>query len=74
MHISNDDLLNIACRTAGRNLTPQEWQEAFGDQPYHKTCPNLPTKETQSSGVSTGNSFPGFIWQKFREAIATLGR
>ncbi len=72
VHTSNDDLLNIACRTAGRNLTPQEWQEAFGEQPYHKTCPDQPASQPESSSVSTANSFGGFIWQKFREAIATL--
>ncbi|MDZ8261280.1 AAA-like domain-containing protein [Nostoc sp. ChiQUE01b] len=72
VYFDNNDLLSIACRTAGRNLTPQEWQQAFGDQQYHKTCPNLPSKEIQSSGESTDDSFGGFIWQKFQEAIATL--
>jgi hypothetical protein len=74
VYFNNDDLLNIACRTAGRNFTPKEWQEAFGKEPYHQTCPNLPAKEIQSSRVPTANSFGGFIWQKFQEAIATLGR
>jgi WD40 repeat protein len=31
-----------ACRVANRNLTPQEWEQYFPGQPYHKTCPNLP--------------------------------
>jgi WD40 repeat protein/DNA-binding SARP family transcriptional activator/energy-coupling factor transporter ATP-binding protein EcfA2 len=28
-----------ACTMAGRNLTPDEWTQAFGDRPYEKTCP-----------------------------------
>jgi WD40 repeat protein/transcriptional regulator with XRE-family HTH domain len=28
-----------ACAIANRNLTPQEWRQYFGDQPYHATCP-----------------------------------
>jgi WD40 repeat protein len=31
-----------ACRVANRNLTPQEWEQFFPGQAYHKTCPNLP--------------------------------
>jgi len=29
----------FACAVAGRNLTAQEWQAVFGDQPFHATCP-----------------------------------
>jgi len=28
-----------ACAMAGRNLTPDEWTQAFGDRPYERTCP-----------------------------------
>jgi WD40 repeat protein len=31
-----------ACRRANRNLTHEEWQQFFGDQPYRATCPDLP--------------------------------
>lgn len=31
-----------ACRMANRNLTSEEWQRYFRDEPYRKTCPNLP--------------------------------
>jgi WD40 repeat protein len=31
-----------ACRIANRNLSQDEWQQFFGDEPYHKTCPELP--------------------------------
>jgi len=32
-----------ACRIANRNLTRQEWRQYLGDEPYHPTCPGLPT-------------------------------
>jgi WD40 repeat protein len=28
-----------ACAMAGRNLTADEWRQAFGNRPYEKTCP-----------------------------------
>jgi hypothetical protein len=28
-----------ACAVAGRNLTEDEWRDAFGDRPYRETCP-----------------------------------
>jgi WD40 repeat protein/class 3 adenylate cyclase len=31
-----------ACRIANRNLTAEEWKEYLGEQPYRKTCPELP--------------------------------
>jgi WD40 repeat protein len=31
-----------ACEVAGRNLTQDEWRDAFGDRPYHRTCPQHP--------------------------------
>lgn len=32
----------LACAAAGRNLSWDEWQQAFGAVPYRKTCPDLP--------------------------------
>jgi WD40 repeat protein len=29
----------FACAVAARNLTPEEWQAVFADQPYRETCP-----------------------------------
>ncbi|MCO6451648.1 MAG: hypothetical protein J5I90_12750 [Caldilineales bacterium] len=29
------------CRIANRNLTPEEWAEYLGDEPYHETCANV---------------------------------
>jgi WD40 repeat protein len=46
-----DELKEVACRTAGRDLTREEWQQYMGDQPYHKTCPDLPG-EAPERGVS----------------------
>ena len=30
---------DYACRVAARDLTRQEWEDAFGDRPYQETCP-----------------------------------
>lgn len=36
--------LGIACRTAGRNLTRQEWERFLpAGEPYRPTCPSLPS-------------------------------
>ena len=37
-----EDLIAEACSRLKRNLTPKEWSQYLGDEPYHKTCPNLP--------------------------------
>ncbi len=37
-----NELVDLACRTAGRNLTDKEWSTYFPGQPYPKICPNLP--------------------------------
>jgi WD40 repeat protein/DNA-binding SARP family transcriptional activator len=31
--------MEFACTVAGRNLTTDEWSDAFGDRPYSETCP-----------------------------------
>jgi WD40 repeat protein len=28
----------LACRRAGRNMTPTEWRQYFGEEPYQHTC------------------------------------
>jgi WD40 repeat protein len=35
-------LINLACQTAGRNLTQVEWVQYFTSQKYHKTCSQWP--------------------------------
>ena len=34
-----DELIALACRTAGRDLTSAEWQQYFPMQPRHRVCP-----------------------------------
>lgn len=34
-----------ACAIANRNLTFDEWQRYLAGEPYHKTCPDLPTDD-----------------------------
>ena len=35
---STQRILAQACTMAGRDLTPTEWAQSFGDRPYRKTC------------------------------------
>ncbi|WP_292389952.1 WD40 repeat domain-containing protein [Methanosarcina sp. UBA5] len=37
-----DNLINEASSRLTRNLTPEEWKKYMGDEPYHRTFPNLP--------------------------------
>ena len=34
-----EDLIELACRTTGRNLTANEWQRYLHEMPYRQTCP-----------------------------------
>jgi WD40 repeat protein len=36
------DGLAAACTRLTRNLTPEEWRQYVGEEPYRKTCANLP--------------------------------
>jgi WD40 repeat protein len=45
-----DDLIELACRTAGRNFTWAEWTSYFSGQPYRKTCLNLPAHPSVIGG------------------------
>ena len=36
------DWKSRACRIAERNLTQEEWHRYLEDEPYQKTCPELP--------------------------------
>jgi WD40 repeat protein/DNA-binding SARP family transcriptional activator len=35
-----DHWIEVACDAARRNLTADEWRDAFGDRPYRATCPS----------------------------------
>ena len=39
--VQENDLINLARVTAGRNFSADEWQLYFPGQPYHKTFPDL---------------------------------
>lgn len=69
--VHGSDLLQQACRLAGRNLTPAEWGLYLPDWPYERTCPTnaatdagtgAPPAPSADAGGSmtptgTGNSF-----------------
>ncbi len=40
--LEKEVLLNLNCRSVGRNFTLKEWQRYFSDEPYSKTCRNRP--------------------------------
>jgi WD40 repeat protein/energy-coupling factor transporter ATP-binding protein EcfA2 len=40
--IKVESWIRNACRVANRNLTRTEWERYFPNQPYRRTCPNLP--------------------------------
>jgi hypothetical protein len=40
--LRREDLVDLACRLAGRNLTREEWSQYLGGEPYRKTCPDFP--------------------------------
>ena len=37
-----EDLVALGCGHVSRNLSADEWDEHLGDEPYRKTCPDLP--------------------------------
>lgn len=37
-----EDLINESCRRLSNNLSREEWSQYIGNEPYRKTCPNLP--------------------------------
>jgi len=43
-------LLDLACRTAGRNLTDEEWRQHVGESPSQVTCP--PSDEAAVDGAA----------------------
>jgi WD40 repeat protein len=43
-----EDMREEACQRVSRNLTQEEWKQYLGDQPYLKTCPQLPLPGIQA--------------------------
>lgn len=44
-NMRRDFLEELACRTAGRNLSEEEWKTYFPGQPYRKSCGDLRARE-----------------------------
>ena len=59
--LKTENLVSTACSRLTRNLSVGEWKEVFGNAPYQRTCPDLPspedlqknTPEVEDSGRST---------------------
>ena len=47
--LRTEELIQMACATAGRNLTRAEWEQYLANNQYHATCDNLPAGETAVS-------------------------
>lgn len=72
-----EDLMSAACAAARRNLTAQEWALYLSDQPYRKTCQDipfgLPERPLQNSQVveaflSAGRELNGNGWRLLERA------
>jgi len=37
-----NELTSLACQSAGRNFTQEEWRQFFPEENYRKTCEELP--------------------------------
>jgi tetratricopeptide (TPR) repeat protein len=71
-----EDLINLACRTAGRNLSREEWGRYFGDEPYRKTCEQWPVHPSvisslldQAQSLAREGDVEGAV-ARFKEALA----
>lgn len=70
--VARDELVALAERRAGRNLSVDEWKAAFGETPYHKTFPDLaehPTRVIEAIqkgrlALNAGNRTEGRAWYK----------
>ena len=50
-HLSAEELVAIACRSASRNLTDNEWQQYFRGLEYRPNCDLLPSPPNISSAL-----------------------
>jgi hypothetical protein len=41
------------CKMANRTFSQEEWAKFFGQQPYHKTCPDLPVPSKPTAAEPT---------------------
>jgi hypothetical protein len=59
VRLSDVDLkswLKRACDIANRKLTREEWLKYLSDQPYHKTCPDLPGRDDAPQAATIQSS------------------
>jgi hypothetical protein len=49
-----DALAAEGCARLFRNLTPSDWQDAFGERPYRPTCPGLRVPPAEKPGEKAG--------------------
>jgi tetratricopeptide (TPR) repeat protein len=67
------ELTQLACQIANRNLTQDEWQRLLGNEPYHKTCIDLPVHPSVYKPLLEETE--EFTKQgKFTSAIETLAK
>jgi WD40 repeat protein len=53
--LNPNDLRDLACHAAGRNLTRAEWTRYMPkDEPYRATCPNFPIEPVRQDETPTG--------------------
>lgn len=45
----SDDLIETTCRRLTRNMTRDEWRRYLPNEPYQRTCPNLPEPEVSAN-------------------------
>ena len=48
-YVFTGDIIKQACQRLTRNLSVREWRRYIGDEPYQKTCDNLPYPEDYES-------------------------
>jgi WD40 repeat protein len=48
-----DELINLACKKAGRNFTKQEWALYFSEEAYRATCDQWALAQPETNIVST---------------------
>jgi WD40 repeat protein len=54
-----EELIQLAGKTAGRNLTTEEWSNSFPDADYQPTFKDLPTPATDKQDYSCGGHLHG---------------
>jgi Tol biopolymer transport system component len=63
--VQASDLISLACARLKRNLTYEEWQQHITNEPYRRTCPNLPAPTIEASGghpvISSDGRYIAFV-------------